>query len=110
MENNGQTFTIDTMLGDIYTAVFLDREQEPRYSFKVFAYDKSDQPLTAVTMVTVNVQDVNDEVPRFKNQSYHFRVDERTPPGSLLGQVRLINPTHRLDFFFQIFLIFSHLS
>ena len=87
MEEAGHSFTIDTLLGDIYTTGLLDRELDDSYSFNVFAYDKSDRPLTAMTMVTINVQDVNDEVPRFNNQSYHFRVNERTPPGSLLGQV-----------------------
>ena len=32
--------------------------------------------------------DKNDLRPVFTNNSYHFRVDERTPPGFLVGQVK----------------------
>ena len=88
MQDNGDTFTIDTMLGDIYTTRFLDREDTPTYVFNVYAYDKSAAPLTAVTTVLVRVADKNDLRPVFANDSYHFRVDERTPPGFLVGQVR----------------------
>ena len=88
MDDNGDTFTIDTMLGDIYTTRFLDREAKPSYVFNVYAYDKSASPLTALTTVVVNVADKNDLRPVFTNNSYHFRVDERTPPGFLVGQVK----------------------
>ncbi|KAL8602833.1 hypothetical protein ACOMHN_063778 [Nucella lapillus] len=88
MEDNGKIFTIDTMLGDIYTTQFLDREKIPHFVFNVYAYDKSASPLTAMTTVVVNVADKNDLKPVFTNSSYHFRVDERTPPGSMIGQVK----------------------
>ncbi|KAK7089550.1 protocadherin-9-like [Littorina saxatilis] len=88
MDKNGDTFTIDTILGDIYTTRFLDREDTPSYRFKVFAYDKSAAPLTAMATVVVNVADRNDLRPKFTNATYHFRVDERTPPGSMIGEVK----------------------
>ncbi|XP_076468143.1 protocadherin-9-like [Babylonia areolata] len=91
MEDNGKTFTIDTMLGDIYTTQFLDREKTPHYVFNVYAYDKSASPLTAMTTVVVNIEDKNDMKPVFTNNSYQFRVDERTPPGTKIGQLKAVD-------------------
>ncbi|KAL8580713.1 hypothetical protein ACOMHN_038189 [Nucella lapillus] len=91
MEDNGKIFTIDTMLGDIYTTQFLDREKIPHFVFNVYAYDKSASPLTAMTTVVVNVADKNDVHPTFLNSSYHFHVDERIPPGTKIGEVKAVD-------------------
>ena len=88
MEGNGESFTIDTMLGDIYTTRFLDREAMPRYTFTVYAYDRSSAPLTATAKVVVTVGDKNDMAPVFLNASYHFYVDESAAkPGAVVGKV-----------------------
>jgi hypothetical protein len=107
MENNGDTFTIDTMLGDIYTTRDLDREKRPQYSFNVYAYDKSATPLTAVATVVVNVADKNDMDPVFLNRSYHFRVDERTPPGSFIGEVKAVDGDAGLNARIEYYMVTS---
>lgn len=87
MENNGETFTIDTMLGDIYTTRFLDREDKPKYVFIAYAWDSSPSPLTSTTTVVINVGDKNDLRPVFASSSYIFQVQERTPIGTVIGHV-----------------------
>ncbi|XP_070196656.1 protocadherin-9-like [Littorina saxatilis] len=107
MDKNGDTFTIDTILGDIYTTRFLDREDTPSYRFEVFAYDKSAAPLTAMATVVVNVADRNDLRPKFTNATYHFRVDERTPPGSMIGEVRATDGDLGLNARLEYYLVTS---
>ncbi|KAL8608767.1 hypothetical protein ACOMHN_023287 [Nucella lapillus] len=91
MEDNGDAFTIDTLLGDIYTTKFLDRELRARYVFNVYAYDKSSRPLTASTTVTVNVADKNDLRPVFSPPSYTFHLQEHAPLGTMVGQVKAMD-------------------
>nr|KAG5686300.1 hypothetical protein BaRGS_002089 [Batillaria attramentaria] len=88
MENNGDTFTIDSMLGDIYTTRFLDREAKPIYVFNVNAYDNGKPPHTAMATVTVNVGDKNDLRPVFTNKTYKFQIQERIPVGRVIGYVK----------------------
>lgn len=67
-------------------------EQRSRYVFYVLATDHGDPPLTSTATVTVNVLDVNDEVPTFSAQEYVMSVDESVKPGTYIGNVSAFDP------------------
>ncbi|XP_062585575.1 protocadherin-9-like isoform X1 [Saccostrea cucullata] len=67
---------IDTSTGVIVTTRPLDREATPQISVKVLAVDQGNPPLTGSTTLIVNVQDVNDNTPRFNVTQFNFQVPE----------------------------------
>ncbi|PVD35211.1 hypothetical protein C0Q70_06492 [Pomacea canaliculata] len=67
-------------------------EQRSRYVFYVLATDHGDPPLTSTATVTVNVLDVNDEIPTFSAQEYVMSVDESVKPGTYIGNVSAFDP------------------
>ncbi|CAG5121604.1 unnamed protein product [Candidula unifasciata] len=86
-------FEINESNGFVYTAVKnLDREMKDRYSFSVYAFDTSFSPHTATATVIVNIEDVNDEWPRFDNSSYRFLVSESTITSTVIGKVHATDP------------------
>ncbi|XP_067663215.1 protocadherin-9-like [Haliotis asinina] len=82
------SFDIDESTGEISAIRTFDREAVPKYTFKVFAIDKGEVPLTGTTTVVVNIGDKNDLSPTFSNVSYVFSVKENSPVGSFVGKVR----------------------
>lgn len=88
LEPSVTEFEINESNGFIYTALKnLDRETKDRYSFEVYVFDMSLSPLTATTTVTVDIEDLNDEWPRFENSSYRFQVSENAEVNSVIGKV-----------------------
>ncbi|XP_064609252.1 protocadherin Fat 4-like [Liolophura sinensis] len=56
-------FYIDPLSGDVFTLKMFDYEDEKLYRLIVEAVDGGSPPLTSTSVVTVNVLDVNDNVP-----------------------------------------------
>ena len=56
--------------GDIYTVADLDFEAEESYVLYVTATDSSDTPLFGECVVNINVEDINDNVPKFNANHY----------------------------------------
>lgn len=56
--------------GRIATRVPLDREEVSEYTLEVVAKDTSLLPRSVTTMVKVYVDDVNDNTPSFKDETY----------------------------------------
>lgn len=75
-------FTIDHMTGSITVVDVLDHESVATYSIKVMARDQAADPLHSYCTVHIDVADVNDEPPRFREN--HVTVDV-TP--DLMGAV-----------------------
>lgn len=67
---------IDSTSGVIVTSRPLDREATPQITVRVLAVDQGNPPLTGTTSLFVNVQDVNDNAPRFNVTQYSFNVYE----------------------------------
>lgn len=67
---------IDATTGVIVTSRPLDREATPQISVKVLAVDQGNPPLSGTTTLIVNVQDVNDNPPRFNVTHYSFHLPE----------------------------------
>ncbi|CAK6956344.1 cadherin-related family member 2 [Scomber scombrus] len=74
-------FTIDTDTGVLKNKGEIDREAmnpelNGRIKLQIDITDKGTPPLSTVVNVTINVEDVNDNKPIFKESSYKFNVKE----------------------------------
>jgi hypothetical protein len=81
------TFADVTEEGVIIAVTSFDREEAEHVSFYVYATDKGQPPLSASVYVTIFVDDVNDESPKFVKRFYTFSVPENQPAGSVVGSV-----------------------
>ena len=57
----------------------LDRETSPAHQIKILAIDDGDPPKTATATLTVIVEDINDNSPRFL-KNYRPVLPEHSPP------------------------------
>lgn len=77
-------FAIDKDSGIIKARTVFDRENQTSWTFKVFATDKGDPPMTGTATVTVRIQDVNDNAPKFANKTFYFSVRENLVSGTVV--------------------------
>ena len=75
-------FQIDSLTGLITTAGLLDRENLQQVSLTVLAKDKGLPPLNSTTVVTVTINDVNDNRPTFSQDVYNKTLAENLNPGT----------------------------
>ncbi|XP_068607158.1 protocadherin-23 [Brachionichthys hirsutus] len=73
--------------GLVSTAAALDREARMQIRFLVVAADGGDPPLSSTATVTLQVEDVNDNEPVFRQQLYNVSVPEHSAIGSCFLQV-----------------------
>lgn len=74
-------FMLNNITGDIYTTRKLDREVEPQFIFFVYAEDRGNQSQrSADRRVIVNVEDENDNSPKFNQKEYSADVSEAVFP------------------------------
>ncbi|XP_071380388.1 protocadherin alpha-8-like [Centroberyx affinis] len=66
----------------------LDREKQPVIKLTLTAVDGGKPPRSGTLQITVNVQDVNDNIPVFSKPLYKARVPENTPHGATVISVR----------------------
>uniref|UniRef100_A0A8D0EHZ4 Cadherin domain-containing protein n=1 Tax=Strix occidentalis caurina TaxID=311401 RepID=A0A8D0EHZ4_STROC len=71
----------------VTVSVVLDREETARYILTVIAADAGSPPLTTTQTFTVDISDVNDNVPVFNQTSYTMYVHENNVPTVLVGAV-----------------------
>lgn len=76
--NVGNKFNIDVNTGEI-TAKPLDRETHSRYHLTITAQDGGDPPLQGSCNVSVRVEDLNDNDPRFDSPKYTTTILENVP-------------------------------
>uniref|UniRef100_A0A8B9MPF3 Cadherin domain-containing protein n=1 Tax=Accipiter nisus TaxID=211598 RepID=A0A8B9MPF3_9AVES len=72
---------------ELVTVSTLDREETARYTLAVTAADAGSPPLTTTQTFTVDISDVNDNVPAFNQTSYTMYVRENNAPTVLVGAV-----------------------
>ncbi|XP_041845623.1 protocadherin alpha-4-like isoform X32 [Melanotaenia boesemani] len=65
----------------------LDREKEAVIKLTLTAVDGGKPPKSGTLLITVNVQDVNDNIPVFDKTLYKATVVENTPPGTTVISV-----------------------
>ncbi|KFQ08991.1 Protocadherin-23, partial [Leptosomus discolor] len=80
-------FTIDSVTGSIFTTKALDRETKSQYTFRAVASDCSINLPRSTTVMTVLIQDVNDNVPKFEQSYYKASVWEGQSPKTDIIQV-----------------------
>ena len=77
-------FSLDSQTGVITTRVILDREAMSSHSFRVIVTGDS---TSADCNLVIIVKDMNDNVPRFEEQIYNFKLKENEMVGAYVGQV-----------------------
>ena len=82
-------FFLNSSSGALSIEDMFDREIEESYELTIIAIDMGMVPvtLTSTATIVVDIEDVNDNVPLFANDSYFFNVTENEMVGTLLGYV-----------------------
>ncbi|XP_060053958.1 protocadherin Fat 2 [Erinaceus europaeus] len=88
-------FQINRNTGEMSTAQELDYEIQQHFHVKVRAVDRGDPPLTGETLVVVNVSDINDNPPEFRQPQYEASVSELATCGHLVLRVQASDPDSR---------------
>ncbi|XP_077588713.1 protocadherin alpha-C2-like isoform X2 [Stigmatopora nigra] len=70
----------------------LDREKVPEYEITFTVKDRGSPPLSDNETMTLQLLDVNDNVPQFPQSSYTIRVTENNAPGALLSTPSAFDP------------------
>ncbi|XP_047675339.1 protocadherin alpha-C2-like isoform X6 [Tachysurus fulvidraco] len=70
----------------------LDREKVPEYDITFTVTDRGNPPLSDNETVTLELLDVNDNVPLFSQLVYTIQVMENNPPGAMLSSITAIDP------------------
>ncbi|NWH56060.1 PCD23 protein, partial [Geococcyx californianus] len=81
------TFAVDSVTGSIVTTKALDRETKSQYTFRAVASDCSTHLNSALCGVTVLLQDMNDNVPKFEQKYYKASVWECQTPKTDIIQI-----------------------
>ncbi|XP_052795218.1 protocadherin-9-like [Mya arenaria] len=79
--------TVHSVTGVISAKPFFDRESTPVIVFEVLAIDSGAKPLTGTATVTLTIEDVNDNAPKFRQPSYSLEVLENLPSGTYVDQI-----------------------
>uniref|UniRef100_A0A8C4SEP7 Protocadherin gamma-C5-like n=1 Tax=Erpetoichthys calabaricus TaxID=27687 RepID=A0A8C4SEP7_ERPCA len=78
-------FRLKSSLNNFYTLEtdgFLDREKTPQYNITINVKDSGYPPLSASHTLTLDINDVNDNPPKFDKQHYTAYIMENNSPGS----------------------------
>ncbi|KAI9538931.1 hypothetical protein NQZ68_009008 [Dissostichus eleginoides] len=70
----------------------LDRERVPEYDITFTVTDRGSPPLSDNETMTLELLDVNDNVPQFPQSFYTIRVEENNAPGALLSSPTAFDP------------------
>ncbi|KAM4554711.1 protocadherin beta-16-like [Odontesthes bonariensis] len=70
----------------------LDREKVPEYDITFTVTDRGSPPLSDNETMTLELLDVNDNVPQFAQSFYPIRVMENNAPGALLSSLTAFDP------------------
>jgi hypothetical protein len=86
-----QEFSIDIRSGTLRTKHILDREQCELYRVGIRAYDLGypTRKYSSIAVVDVQINNVNDHVPYFIHDLYHFDIEENLPIGTIVGRLTI---------------------
>ncbi|ODM97824.1 Cadherin-related tumor suppressor [Orchesella cincta] len=91
-DNAQKKFQIDPYSGNVTVSGQLDRETQDEYLLKVSAVDGS---WRAETLLTITIEDVNDQAPEFEYSYYNFNIPEGQQPVTFIGQVTAVDRDKR---------------
>ncbi|XP_011304986.1 cadherin-87A [Fopius arisanus] len=75
-------FNIDNVTGIVRTSQIIDYEESKQLEFIVVAYDSGVPQLSSTAKIIVNIINVNDQDPKFQQESYNVTVRENSPAGT----------------------------
>ena len=84
---NQDKIMIDSITGVITAKPFFNREITPIVTFEVLAIDSGETPLTGTATVTLTIEDMNDNAPKFTHSSYTFEILENLNSGTSVNEV-----------------------
>ena len=87
VNDDTQTFMIDSLTGAITLEMELDFETQIRYSLLVLVVDSGDMPRNGSFTLNVEVLDHNDNSPIIINQLPSYSINENLSPGQFVGSV-----------------------
>ncbi|XP_056133092.1 protocadherin alpha-C2-like [Lampris incognitus] len=70
----------------------LDREKVPEYEITFTVTDRGSPPLSDNETMTLELLDVNDNIPQFSQSFYTIRVMENNAPGALISSLSAFDP------------------
>uniref|UniRef100_A0A8C5FQJ0 Cadherin domain-containing protein n=1 Tax=Gadus morhua TaxID=8049 RepID=A0A8C5FQJ0_GADMO len=88
-------FKLKESSGNLFELVVsdsLDREKAPEYEITFTVRDRGSPPLSDNETMTLELLDVNDNVPQFPQSFYTIRVMENNAPGALLDTLTAYDP------------------
>ncbi|XP_034147623.1 protocadherin beta-16 isoform X3 [Esox lucius] len=77
---------------ELIVSKHLDREMVPEYDITFTVTDRGSPPLSDNETVTLELLDVNDNVPQFPQSFYNIPVMENNAPGALLSSLTAFDP------------------
>ncbi|KAI4874087.1 hypothetical protein NFI96_005545, partial [Prochilodus magdalenae] len=89
--NTDSCFNIDMESGLIYIYQPLDRERSDRYLLNVTVYDMGLPQRSNWRLLTVNIEDVNDNSPQFSLESYTVVVPENSAVGTEVIEITALD-------------------
>ena len=82
IENNS-AIAFDLVYG-LEAVETLDAEKKSKYEFEIHSWDGN---FKEVSLINIDIQDLNDNPPIFKKKLYNFNCDENVPKDTIIGQV-----------------------
>uniref|UniRef100_A0A3Q2CU25 Protocadherin 2 alpha c n=1 Tax=Cyprinodon variegatus TaxID=28743 RepID=A0A3Q2CU25_CYPVA len=87
-------FKLESNYKNYYSLVIngpLDRETAPYYNISITVIDEGSPPLSSTSIIVVHVFDVNDNKPRFTEETINIFIKENTPPGTIIKTVSAVD-------------------
>ncbi|XP_066927474.1 protein dachsous-like [Clytia hemisphaerica] len=94
--------------GNLYVTKSLDRETKSTYSLKARVQDLGIPPQHSEAAITINVDDLNDESPKFEKLHYNFEVSEELQPGTVVGEIIAVDADTGENGKFTYYLLNQH--
>ena len=84
-------FSLDARTGILRMKQSLDREQCELYRVGIRAHDlgSPNRKYSSIALVDIQVKNVNDHVPYFLHDVYHFDIQENLPIGTIVGRLTI---------------------
>lgn len=86
--NTQSHFSMDSITGEISVISQLDYETTRSYRLIIRAQDAGSPPRSNTTQLLINIEDVNDEAPKFYSTLFQESVMENTPKGTKILRVQ----------------------
>ena len=80
-------FAIDPFNGTIITIQPLDRETQDVHNVTIIVSDGGNPPQQNMTLMSITIEDLNDNAPEFTESLYRIQVTENVTVGTLVGSV-----------------------